>query len=266
MRVTMHQPEHMPWTGFFHKMALADQYVVMDMFQYRHQYFQNRNRIQGVQGPIWLNVPVLRGCHRYGLIRDVRIDNSRNWRKRYWGSIEYHYHRHPHYARYAEALHALVHAPWEYLADFNLTLIGFFRSVLAIETPMVLASNLDTRGQRDAMILHLARQLGARTYLSGPSGRDYLDEAPFAEADIAVDYHAYTHPTYAQHRRTSFTPGLSTLDLIMNCGPESRQVLFGIKPETILPSPPEGGTGRPSGRREPGGAGMLATRSGEPTG
>lgn len=226
MRVTMHQPEHAPWLGFFHKMAQADRYVVMDMFQYRHQYFQNRNRILGVQGPIWLNVPVLKGCHRYGLIRDVRIDNSRDWRKTYWGSIHYHYHRHPHYARYAEALHAIVHAPWEFLVDFNLTLIHFFREALAIDTPLVLASSLGVTGARGETILDLARRLGAHTYLSGPSGRDYLDERPFAEAGVAVEYHAFTPPRYAQHRRTGFTPGLSTLDLLMNCGPASRQVLL----------------------------------------
>jgi hypothetical protein len=72
---------------------------------------------------------------------------------------------------------------------------------------------------RDAAILEAARQNGATTYLSGPSGRDYLDEAPFRRAGIAVRYHAFRHPIYDQRGRAGFTPNLAALDLLMNFGP-----------------------------------------------
>ena len=43
MRVTIHQPEHLPWLGFFHKMAVCDVYVLLDSVQFTKNNYQNRN-------------------------------------------------------------------------------------------------------------------------------------------------------------------------------------------------------------------------------
>ncbi len=51
MIVTIHQPEHMPWLGFCHKASQADVMVLLDVVQYRTNYFQHRNRIVGPNGP-----------------------------------------------------------------------------------------------------------------------------------------------------------------------------------------------------------------------
>ena len=58
MIVTIHQPEHLPWLGFFDKIRQADVWVSLDHVQYRKNYFQHRNRIRGDRGAIWLTVPV----------------------------------------------------------------------------------------------------------------------------------------------------------------------------------------------------------------
>lgn len=237
MIVTMHQPEHLPWLGFFHKMALADLYVVMDAFQYRHQYFQNRNRIQGVQGALWITVPVLKRQHRYGPIAKVAIDQSRDWRKPYWGSIAYNYRKHPYFETYAPALKAIIDAPHALLCDFNLALIEFFREALGIATPMIHMSSLAVDGQRGDAILEIARQTQATVYLSGPSGKDYLDETPFRDAGIAVRYDAFEHPIYDQKGKTRFTPNLSTLDLLMNFGPASAALFLPGRRPAQAPTP-----------------------------
>lgn len=226
MIVTMHQPEHLPWLGFFHKMALADLYVVRDDCQYRKLYFQNRNNILGPGGPIWVTVPVRKTQSHYGPIHAVPIDNDQNWRRQYWGLIERNYRKHPYYADYAVELKAIVDYPFEQLAELNLVLIDFFREVLAIRTPMVRATALGATGDRSGILCNLTREVGADTYLSGPSGRDYLDESIFTDNGLTVQYHAFTHPAYPQAGRDDFTPLLSTLDLIMNCGPDSRRILL----------------------------------------
>lgn len=227
MIVTMHQPEHLPWLGFFHKMAQADLFILVDSCQYRHQYFQNRNRITGVQAPIWVTVPVLKEAHRHGAIRDVRIDESRDWRKAYWGSIAHHYRRHPHFERYAPTLHAVVMARHPRLVDLNLALIACFREALEIHTPLVKASALSPVGQKTELIHGLAQKVGATTYLSGPTGREYLQELPFRRDRINVRYHEFAHPAYGQRGRHAFMSHLSVLDLLMNHGPASREILLG---------------------------------------
>lgn len=227
MIVTIHQPEHLPWLGYFHKMTQADVYVFLDTAQYRHQYFQNRNRLQGVAGPIWVNVPVRKVQHRYGPIWTVPIDNSRDWRKTYWGSVEYNYRRHPHFERYAEPLRAIVMAPFEQLVDLNLALIAFLSEALGIRVPMVRASELGVCGFKTDVIHQICTCLNASVYLSGPFGKDYLDEQPLLAAGIQVRYHHFMHPTYPQAGRPLFTPQLSALDLLMNCGPASREIMAG---------------------------------------
>ena len=58
MIVAIHQPQYMPWLGYFHKMDKADIFIHLDTVQFRRNEFQNRNRIKAVNGWHWLTVPV----------------------------------------------------------------------------------------------------------------------------------------------------------------------------------------------------------------
>jgi len=87
---------------------------------------------------------------------------------------------------------------------------------------MVRSSTLAVHGSRSDLLLDICRKLDASTYLSGPAGRQYLDISLFEAAGIALDFHLFTHPVYAAPQ---FQPYLSTLDLLMNHGPDSRAVL-----------------------------------------
>lgn len=229
MLLTIHQPEHLPWQGFFHKMAAADCFVVLDNVQYRHHYFQNRNRILARE-PMWLTVPVLRGDSHYGRIDQVLIENTQAWRHKYWKSIEQNYRSHPHYERYEGALQKIIHTPFDRLIDLNLALIDFFRDALGITCPMVRASTLEVSGAKSELLRQICLRCGADHYLSGPSGVDYLDESLFRASGIQVRFHSFLPPVYPQFGTPFFTPLLSTLDLLMNCGPSSRTVLLGAMP------------------------------------
>ena len=54
--------------------------------------------------------------------------------------------------------------------------------------------------------------------------RDYLDLALFDRAGIRVVWQDFVHPEYPQ-QHGAFVPYLSALDLVLNCGPESRGIL-----------------------------------------
>ena len=45
MVVTIHQPEHFPYGGFFQKMAASDLFIILDNVNYRKNYYQNRNKL-----------------------------------------------------------------------------------------------------------------------------------------------------------------------------------------------------------------------------
>jgi hypothetical protein len=221
MIVTIHQPEHLPWLGFFHKMRRADRFVILDNVQYRTNYFQNRNRVLGANGPFWLTVPVRSRGHVATSIADIVIDGSQAWGERHRKSLEACYGRHPHFRRYADVLRTILESPWQRLADLNLAIIEAFRSALDIGTPMVRASELGVEGRGSELLLAICERMGAATYLSGPSGRDYLDESLFANRGIAVQYHEFHHPVYPQRGANEFVSHLTALDALANLGPEA---------------------------------------------
>ena len=45
MRVTIHQPQFLPWLGYLDKIDRADLFIVLDTVQFKKNEWQNRNRI-----------------------------------------------------------------------------------------------------------------------------------------------------------------------------------------------------------------------------
>ena len=88
------------------------------------------------------------------------------------------------------------------------------------------ASELDVPGQSTAVLVALCRRLGARTYLSGISGREYLDESEFAAAGIEVEYQEFYHPVYRQLHEP-FQPCMSFVDLLFSHGADATSILLG---------------------------------------
>ena len=239
MIVAAHQPLYLPWLGFFDKMAKADLFVLMDDLQYEPQNFQNRNRVRLADGPAWVVVPIERGPQSDRVI-DKRIDNSavgrEHWQWRTWRTLEVNYSRSHYWNRYAYALHAVYHSPWERLADLNLALIDLARDWLRIETPMLRSSQLGLVGTKTDRIIDLCKRVDARAYLAGNGGsRRYLDDEKLGRAGLGLIWQVFEHPVYPQrYAERGFDSHLAFLDLVLNCGPAAREVLFARSHPTRL--------------------------------
>ena len=151
--------------------------------------------------------------------------DARDWHDRHRDQIRSAYGNHPHFDFVFPGLERLYVHEWRYLADLNEAIIRHFTSLLGITTPIVRASQLDVVGSSSSLLLHISRRVGADVYLSGPSGRDYLDESMFEAARVEVRYQEFRHPTYPQYGRTDFSSNLSTLDLLCNCGRHSLSII-----------------------------------------
>lgn len=228
MIVTVHQPEHMPWLGFFHKMMQADSYVLLDTVQFERGNWQNRNRFLDRQGSVFfLTVPFRRKGYLNSTLQQIEIDYTHDWVRKYLGRITDAYCRHKYFEMYRDQFFRLFLEKPRLLKELNRSLIDVFRAILRISTPLIWASELQARGAKSELLAEICREVGGKTYLSGPSGRDYLELRSFECRDILVEYHAFVHPSYSA---APFQPGLSTFDLVMNCGPESRTVLGDLLP------------------------------------
>jgi len=228
MRVTIHQPEHMPWLGFFHKVNMADVYVVLDNVQYRRRYFQNRNKIRTRNGWQWLTVPLTREHRDDLLIKDARVCNEDGaWKRKNLESIYHSYARAACFNQFWDEFRSVYDEAHESLCAFNLSLIRFILAAFGIGSDILLASTLGVSGQKGDLILDICRALRADTYISGISGRDYLDFAQFEQSKIAVIVQEFHHPIYSQAFEP-FLPCMSAIDLLFNCGDKSLDMLNGI--------------------------------------
>jgi hypothetical protein len=213
--VSIHQPAHLPWLGYLDRIATSDVFVFLDNVQFEKNSFTNRNRIKTPAGPLWLTIPVVTHGHRQNII-DIRTDDKQLWQKRHLRSIEQYYRKAECFNDRFAKLEAVYRLPAERLAEFCYSQLVFWLSEFAIPTPVVRASGLSVQGSKSDLVLALCRHLGATAYLSGPLGKNYLQEDDFGRAGIEVRYHDYTHPIYTQ-LHGDFVPRLATVDYWLNC-------------------------------------------------
>jgi hypothetical protein len=231
MILAAHQPHYLPWLGYLDKLAKADLFVVMDDLQYEAQNYQNRQRMKLADGTAWLTVPLVH-AGQGDRICDKRIDNTggarHHWQRRTWRTLEVHYGRARWFARYRDELHAVYSQPWISLVELDMKMLELARNWLAIRTPIVRASSLGLAGAKTDRLIDLCKKVGARAYLTGSGGSaGYLDAERMGRAGIGVIWQHFAHPVYPQrYSGAGFISHLGFLDLVLNCGPGSRDVLF----------------------------------------
>jgi hypothetical protein len=230
MIVSIHQPHFFPWLGYLHRMMHCDLFVLLDHVQFERQNYQNRVTIKTPSGPQWLSVPVLQRARSERIV-DKRINNDAQGRHR-WGArmlrtLQHAYRGAPWFQTWAGPVERLLNGNWERLLELDVASLDLLRGALNIDTPLLLSSTLNVRSQRAEAVLEICQAVGAKAFLGGMGGsRHYLDAAPFRRAGIELRWQEFEHPRYAQRApMNQFLTGVSALDLIFNCGPESRAVL-----------------------------------------
>jgi len=218
MICAIHQPQYLPWLGYFDKMDKADVFVFYDDTQFKKNEWQNRNKIKTAQGWQWLTVPVL---HDFGQeIRQVQVNSNVDWARKHLNALISNYSRAAHFAAHREFLEDAFARKWTHLVDVNLHFIQYVMEQLGIQKRTLRSSELGVTGVATEALIGICKRVGADTYLSGVGGRDYLDERRFAEEHIGLVYQEFNHPIYPQ-RYGEFVSHLSIVDLLFNCGGES---------------------------------------------
>ena len=207
---------------------------MLDHVQYRKNNWQNRNRIRGDLGPVWLTVPVLTKGKLAQPINEVQIDNrsSPRWKEKCWASIVQHYRKAEYWAAHQEFFESLYGRNWVRLVDIDDAIIQHMLASLSINVKVMRSSEMSVEGHRTALLLNICREVGADVYLSGVSGKDYLDLDMFADAGIEVHFQEFCHPIYRQLYEP-FIPCMSAMDLLFNYGPASLDVIKGVGVETL---------------------------------
>lgn len=215
--ISIHQPAYLPWLGYFDKIARSDTFVYLDTVQFEKNSYINRNQIKTPQGTLWLTIPVKTKGHTSGSLRTTEIDDSQPWREKHLKSIEVNYRKAHRFNECFPKIKDLLAVPESNLANYCLHQLRFWLDELDITTPVVRSSELPIASTKSELVFDLCQHFGAKHYLSGALGRDYLDEQKFSDAGIAIEYQSFQSPTYAQ-LWGPFISNLGILDWWMNSG------------------------------------------------
>ena len=222
MIVSVHQPQFLPWLGYFDKIQQSDCFVILDTVQFKKNEFQNRNKVKTPHGWQWLTVPV---SYRFPMrIDEVPINNQTNWRRKHLQTLLANYGKAPFFNDTMTIVQDLYDRVWDGLTELNTWCVVELSKTLGIATPIRFAKNFDLPTNPTGRLVKICQTLGASCYLSGIGGRDYLDTDQFDAAGIEIAYQDYHHPAYPQ-QHGDFEPFMSILDLLMNCGASSLEIL-----------------------------------------
>ena len=227
MIAAIHQPQYLPWLGYFDKIDKADLFCVLDNVQFKKNEWQNRNRIKTAQGWQWVSVPVK---HRFPqTIQEVEINNLVNWRRKHLQSLITNYKRAPFFQEYIWFFEELYAKEWTSLADLNIHIIENLCGLLDLQAERSLASSLSLREDPTDRLIDICKALGADAYLSGKDGITYMDLERFKANGIRVAVQNFVHPVYPQ-LFGEFQSHLSIVDLLFNCGPDSVEKVRSCNP------------------------------------
>jgi len=226
LKLAIHQPNFLPWAGYFHKMASVDVFLLLDTVQYVKSEYDNRCKIKTADGEQWLTVPVTTPKINT-LSRNVKISKNVDWKKLHNKTITYNYSKSPFFEKYESILTDTYNENSESLLELNIVFIYNIKNLLGIETRLLLASELpETDLKGTELLLNYCEELNTDSYLSGSGGKRYLNEERFKEKRIGLEYQNFVPIKYPQ-RFGDFIENLSIIDLIFNCGDESLARIMG---------------------------------------
>ena len=222
--VAIHQPNFLPWLGYFDKIARADVFVVLDDVQFPKKEGPGSIACLLVNGePFWATIPWFAATT--GRARSAR------WRStspspgaercsarlsRLRAGLERGGHPGRGVGREPDLGPGLVQpiAIRSSASDSASVLSWSWRRTWGCRAPRRPARPARRRGGRER-------------HLAGDGAEAYQEDAKFAKAGIELLKQGFEHPAYPQPGQ-EFVPGLSIVDALMNLGSAARSCWFAI--------------------------------------
>ena len=165
---------------------MADIFVLLDDVKFCKNEFYNRNRFKNKQEQDeWFTVPVEKKANSK-LIKDVYVAKDFGWKKKLLKQMYY---------NFKEDFSKIYEH--EKIIDMNVDSIEYCRKKLNIKIPMIKSSELNVEGVNSERLVNICKKVDATQYISGPFGRDYLDESLFTDINII-----YFEPKVIDHFTT----------------------------------------------------------------
>jgi hypothetical protein len=170
------------------------------MENFPKQTFRNRTYLLGANGMECLTVPTLHVSGQKVLTKDIKIDYFQDWQRRHIGAIRAGYGKSPFFEHFEPYITDIFAKKNKFLVDLNIDFIQLIMKILNVEFSYTFTDQFCSTN-----VLSYWNQINTK--------QDWQLRTNFKSIP------------YRQCFGDSFVPNLSILDLLMNHGKESRNIL-----------------------------------------
>ena len=220
MKLGIMQPYFLPYIGYFQLLKEVDQFILLDEVQYIRHGWIERNRILKPSRDDWqyIKVPLLKH-ERETLIKDIRIDNSKDWRRTMMAQVMHYRKGNPRYKSATELLEKALDIDTDSITQLNAHSLKVFALALGITTPIHIYSEMNLQIEEVVSAgdwaLNISQSLGANGYINPINGKELFHHKSFAEAGSRLQFLQANEVKYSQ-RNNEFIPYLSIVDMVLN--------------------------------------------------
>jgi len=233
LNIAIHQPNFIPWIGYFMKIASSHRFVFHDNVEYTKSGFTRRTRIFASHTPEhtqWLTVP-LRKHSDSSLIKDLEVSQDKKWIMDHLQKIKAQYSKTEYFTDIFPVIRDLYAGAENEisLSKLNMNMVKKLTIYLGIQAEFFISSELPVSGKSGVYNLNLAKHLGGTAYISGKGGQNYQDNLIFAENDITLEnrnFQIEAENMIITKGMPPFNTGLSILHALMVAGPENTSKLI----------------------------------------
>lgn len=223
MKLAIHQPNFIPWLGFFHRLSLVDTFVFLNHVQNNNgKSWVSRNKLIISGHEKWVTIPTRKKGNSFQRINAVEINYDTKEISKLIKSIELSYKKCTHFSDVFQVLFNLLSKEYKYIADFNQEFIiqickKLNFQIKFLDSNQILTDSQKLKGGND-LVLEIAKRTKCGTYVSGKGCLDFINPSSFSDEGIEFQYHEFNHPNYQQLTSKLCTSHLSILDALFNLG------------------------------------------------
>ncbi|WP_375580369.1 WbqC family protein [Marivirga tractuosa] len=194
--------QYLPSVAFFSSLVEKEELILEANEFFEKQTYRNRCHLLSSQQIEVLTVP-LQGANKKIKSKDIKIDNSQNWNKKHWRSIQTCYGKSPYFEFFADEFQPIYEKDYLYLWDLNLDLLTICLKITGQKIKITESGSYEKKVSGNVM--------DARSLIH-PKKPEFLAQL-FKPKD------------YNQSFGNNFEPNLSVIDLLMNEGPNTKTVI-----------------------------------------
>lgn len=223
MRLAIMQPYFFPYLGYLALIKHSDYFIAFDTPQFiRHGWIERNRILKPQEGWQYIKAP-LEKHRRDTTIKDVKIKNNNEWKRKTIAQLEHYKKKAPFYKETIDLVERTLDFETNSITKLDSFALENILAYLNIDFHYDIFSEMDINigepKEPDEWALNISKALKADEYINPPGGEDFFDRTKYEKENIKLKFLHLKLSEYEQKRKP-FEPGLSIIDVIMFNSPE----------------------------------------------